>query len=70
MNAFLDDLPGGFHKSRREKKIVITTAKVVEYHIIHCPECNGVACPVYCTRRPVRFHRCKTCGAGFKSIEV
>jgi len=41
---------------------------VVYYEVTKCPACGGDA-PVYCSRIPVRFHKCRGCGYGFKSIE-
>ncbi|UCG33288.1 MAG: hypothetical protein JSU68_01405 [Phycisphaerales bacterium] len=36
---------------------------------IHCPECNCTDTRVTTTRRPVRHHKCRHCGARFKSCE-
>ncbi len=42
----------------------------IAYHVVHCPTCGGGKCPVTCTHRPVRYHKCRDCGATFKSIEA
>lgn len=37
---------------------------------ICCPHCNSDQTAVYCSRnRPVRYHRCRSCGGSFKSVE-
>ena len=41
----------------------------VEYHLVECPACGGDDCPVRSTQRPVRWHKCRTCGTTFKSVE-
>lgn len=44
-------------------------AASVEYRPVRCPECGSVRCPVTHTARPVRSHKCRDCGATFKSVE-
>ena len=41
----------------------------VAYVAVHCPACNSDDCPITSTRRPIRLHRCRTCGETFKSVE-
>jgi len=80
MSGFLDDvhidLPGGGRRRRPVKpikrKLPVNTAggvKVVIWHVIRCPECGGKNAPCYATKRPLRYHKCKDCGAMFKSVE-
>lgn len=71
MSGFLDNLPGVDNRARKRKQPppVLTTDKVVRYHIVHCPECNSDQCRVYSTKRPLRYHICHECGALFKSVE-
>ncbi len=40
------------------------------YHLIRCPACGGRKCPVTTSQAPVRYHKCRDCGATFKSIEA
>lgn len=42
----------------------------VTYHIIRCPECSSEDTVVTRTMRPIRYHRCRGCGANFKSVEA
>jgi Zn finger protein HypA/HybF involved in hydrogenase expression len=43
----------------------------VRYGVTPCPRCGSTNTLVTCTRRPIRYHRCKEpgCGLRFKSIE-
>ncbi len=39
------------------------------YPVKACPECGSDRVLVTSTRRPIRHHKCPTCGLRFKSIE-
>lgn len=41
----------------------------VIYVPVRCPECRSTEVRVTSTRRPIRQHKCKQCGATFKSVE-
>lgn len=41
----------------------------VPYRPVRCPQCQGTDCPVTSTRKPVRYHKCRSCGKTFKSVE-
>lgn len=43
--------------------------KPVRYQILCCPECGSEKTRVTKTERPVRHHKCKDCGATFKTTE-
>jgi ribosomal protein S27E len=36
---------------------------------VRCPDCRSDDVVVTSTRRPIRWHRCRKCGARFKSVE-
>lgn len=71
MNGFLDDLPEGYGFVVRRKT---RRAGSVMYIRVRCPECESTECPVYSTDPiagdlRVRHHKCRGCGATFKSVE-
>lgn len=43
--------------------------RAVIYSLIRCPRCQSSATRIYCTRRPVRYHKCDSCQHTFKSVE-
>ncbi len=43
--------------------------RVVPYTPVRCPECDSTECPVYKTKKPDRYHKCRNCGESFKSKE-
>jgi len=78
--GFLDDLPvNGFgsgrkKKSKPEPETQITTDVVVRYSVVRCPQCGSDSCPVYSTTPQrgghiIRYHKCRICACGFKSVE-
>lgn len=44
--------------------------RTVVYNPVRCPACNSKDCPVHTTRRRTRYHKCRDCGASFKSQEA
>jgi len=44
--------------------------QAVLYRPVVCPKCGGSNCPVTKTARPKRWHRCRDCGHGFRSVEA
>jgi len=44
---------------------------VVYYVKVKCPnpDCGSDECPVYSSEPPIRYHKCKSCGLAFKSVE-
>lgn len=42
---------------------------VTYYHLVKCPECGSDKTKITSTRRPIRHHKCKSCGGCFKSTE-
>lgn len=39
--------------------------------VIACPRCSGRRCPVQNSQNlPVRYHKCRSCGYRFKSVET
>ena len=44
-------------------------ARAVRYEPVQCPTCRSTDVPVQRTVMPVRYHRCRHCGATFKSVE-
>ncbi len=76
---FLDDMPdlggGGRRRKIPAKKKADPEAdlnfhEAVIWHVIRCPGCGSYLCPVHTTRRPIRYHKCSSCGANFKSVEI
>jgi hypothetical protein len=41
----------------------------VIFQPVRCPSCRSQDVPVQHTRLPVRYHRCRSCGETFKSVE-
>ena len=39
------------------------------YHPLRCPACRSKDVPVQHTAQRVRYHKCRDCGATFKSVE-
>jgi hypothetical protein len=52
-----------------EQASEISPGGAVIYRPLHCPECGGTDTKITSTRRPVRHHKCRQCGASFKSVE-
>ena len=46
-----------------------TDQTAIEYPQIHCPQCDSKNTTIARTARPFRYHRCRSCGARFKSCE-
>ena len=73
--SYLDDIPDIGIGSRRpvkkkqRKAVAVTTAKVVIWRPVKCPECGSGRVKVYSTQPPLRYHKCHDCGARFKSVE-
>lgn len=44
--------------------------KAVIYHVLKCPQCRSAETTVTSSVRPVRYHKCDSCGHTFKSIET
>lgn len=47
----------------------VSAGGAVIYRPVRCPECGSTDTKVTSTRRPVRHHKCRACGAAFKSVE-
>lgn len=41
----------------------------VLYHPVKCPVCQSTDVPVQHSQLPVRYHKCRSCGEPFKSVE-
>jgi ribosomal protein S27E len=41
----------------------------VVYRPVRCPECRSIDVPVTHTAVPIRYHKCRSCGETFKSVE-
>jgi len=47
----------------------VSPGGAVFYHVVRCPECGSAETKVTSTKRPIRRHKCRECGAPFKSVE-
>ena len=47
----------------------VSPGGAVIFHPVRCPDCGSDDTKVTSTRRPVRYHKCRGCGATFKSVE-
>jgi transcription elongation factor Elf1 len=41
----------------------------VVYRLVRCPDCGSAKTVITSTRRPIRWHKCKSCGKPFRSQE-
>lgn len=53
---------------KRHKDIPYGLPGIV-YHVVRCPVCHSDRTHIVSTERPLRRHKCQSCGQPFKSIE-
>lgn len=46
------------------------TINGVIYRPVRCPACKSKDVPVVRTHRRIRYHKCRSCGQNFKSVEA
>ncbi len=66
--ARCNECGGAFHFQGKEEPEE-TAGKAVIFHRLQCPKCGSCDVPVQRTAPPVRYHKCRTCGETFKSVE-
>jgi len=72
MTGFMDDLRElGTPEARSRRPGPRSNPDFVPFVRMRCPACGSNRCPVYDSNHiPIRYHRCRTCGKTFKSVEV
>ena len=72
-HAPVDDEQNDKHEDQNDKpESGEPTHRPVVYRMARrpkCPECGSENTKVISTRRPIRHHKCRDCGAAFKSSE-
>ena len=43
--------------------------RIVQWTPVKCPQCGSLDCPTTSTREDFRYHSCRACGQGFRSVE-
>ena len=71
MSGFLYDLPGpGLLDSYTRRPRKQSDWDSVLWGGVRCTQCGSQDCPVYHSSHiPIRYHKCRSCGRNFKSVE-